>query len=161
MRLGKRRFLRCKSYTPKGTTPLRTPSRTVYATALRTRFGCLCFFGSGGRRIDSGNNRGVLVSLGNRTAVLDPCLALSPIETAHSGINTRTSRLYPRRFLLKNHSVIVARAHPVPRCLRRRLEPSVRGREEALVCVDTGAAADLAGHVQGVPKYADLARAGK
>ncbi|CAN0118685.1 unnamed protein product, partial [Ectocarpus sp. 12 AP-2014] len=53
------------------------------------------------------------------------------------------------------------RAHPVPRCLRRRLEPSVRGRKEALVCVDTGAAADLAGHVQGVPKYVHLARACK
>ncbi|CAM9995227.1 unnamed protein product [Ectocarpus sp. 4 AP-2014] len=53
---------------------------------------------------------------------------------------------------------MVPRASPVPRCLRRRLEPSMQGRGKALVCVDAGAAASLVGYVQGVPKYLNLAR---
>ncbi|CAN0177376.1 unnamed protein product, partial [Ectocarpus fasciculatus] len=50
------------------------------------------------------------------------------------------------------------RANPVLRCVGRRLEPSMRRRKEALVCVNTGAAAGLVGYLQGVPKYLDLAR---
>ncbi|CAM9652776.1 unnamed protein product, partial [Ectocarpus sp. 12 AP-2014] len=50
------------------------------------------------------------------------------------------------------------RANQVPRCFQRRLEPSMCGREEALVCADTGVAVDVAGYLQGLPKYVDLAR---
>ncbi|CAN0042305.1 unnamed protein product, partial [Ectocarpus sp. 6 AP-2014] len=50
------------------------------------------------------------------------------------------------------------RANTVPRRVHRRLGPSTRGRGEALVFVDTGAAADVVGHLQSVPNYPDHAR---
>ncbi len=51
------------------------------------------------------------------------------------------------------------REKPVRQRLYCRLEPSVRGRGEAVVCVHAGAAAGVARNVQRVPERPDLASA--